>query len=133
MSEIGYNGEDMVVEYLDEPIAAVTSNGKSLLRELIDVTTKDSNRWRTLLPAPGKRGVDVPIEGVTTIDNIALLQNWWLADAHVPLTLRDPDDETMAAKFALANLEFSAPSNDKITFTCSFQSTGEVTYSGETS
>jgi predicted secreted protein len=132
MDTLGYSGEDMVVEYLAAPIAAVTSNGKNLLRELIDVTTKDSNRWRTTLPAPGLRGVDLPIEGVTTVDNISLLQNWWIKDEDVALTLRDPDNETMTGKWALANLEFSAPTNDKVTFTCSFQSTGEIVYSGET-
>ena len=133
MSSIGYHGEDYEVLLDGVVVAAIESNGITLLRENIDASTKDSARWQRFLPGAGKRGISVPFNGVVTEDNLAIFVNLWLSEAYANITLRDSENDTYTAAdgFCLENLEYSAPKNDKVVFSGTFQSSGAITYTGE--
>lgn len=129
MSIIGYNGRDFTVELNGATIAAVSSKTKTLSRSPVDVTTDDSDGWRTLLPFPGNRFVDVSVEGVATSANYQILLDEWAGTVNSTVVIRNANGSSMSAAngFFLGNVEFSGEQDAHVAFTAQLQSSGAVT------
>lgn len=129
MSTKGYNGRDFYVELDDTRIAAISTKSTTMNREAVDVTTDDSDGWRTLLPYPGVRSVDQSIEGVATSENWELITDEWVGNVLSQITIVGPDGREMSAAdgFFLGNVEMSGEQDGHVAFTAELQSSGEVT------
>lgn len=129
MSEIGYNGRDAKIKIGGTAIAAVQSKTATHAREGIDVTTDDSDGYRILLPSAGMRYIDIAVEGVATEDNLPQLQGLWTGGALSTVTFEYADGSVATAEngFFFSAFEVTASYDGAITFSATFQSSGEVT------
>ena len=129
MSTKGYNGRDFKVELDGTLIAAIQTKSTTMNREAVDVTTDDSDGWRTLLPEPGVRSVDQSIEGVVTSANVSVITDEWEGNVLSDITIVGPDGREMTAAdgFFLGNVEMSGEQDGHVAFTAELQSSGEVT------
>ena len=125
----GYNGRDLLVQIDGVTIAAVASKTITRAREPVDVTTDDSNGWRTLLPEPGVRTVDLAIEGTATAANYSAFLTKWENNVFENVSLVSPDGAIEQGDFFLSNLTNGGEQADKVTFSATLLSTGVITSS----
>jgi predicted secreted protein len=123
----GYNGRKLLVKIGSTLIAAVQSKEITRAREAVDVTNDDDDGWRTLLPDPGMRTIDLSIEGVATAANYADILERWNGDTMESITLESPDGTTETGSFFLSNLTNGGEHNGNITFSAQLMSSGIVT------
>jgi predicted secreted protein len=123
----GYNGRKLLVKIGSTLIAAVQSKEITRAREAVDVTNDDDDGWRTLLPDPGMRTIDLSIEGVATAANYADILERWNGDTMESITLESPDGTTETGSFFLSNLTNGGEHNGNITFSAQLMSSGPVT------
>jgi predicted secreted protein len=111
-------------------INGVREKGIALAGEPVDLTSDESNGWRTLLEvnAPGDAGqnqVDVSISGVVKVDT---LRAAWFGDRTKTATFTYPNGASISGEFFLASYNETGSYNDATTFEASLQSSGVVTY-----
>lgn len=125
-----HNGRDVIIEIGGTPVAVVVSNSRTHNRESIDVTAKQDNGWRKLLPDVASRSIDEGIEGVCDDVNLPLLQGWFAGDTligSVTLVYGDGSTATAADGFFLAGFEVTGAQDGAATFSATLQSSGAVT------
>ena len=108
-------------------------------RAEIDVTSDDDTGWRSLVPEPGTRSVDLSISGVMSEDNYDKLLARFEAEStrHMALQIYHPNDSSVTANeriresgnFFLQSLETTGEHSGAITFSATFLSSGPVTRS----
>ena len=125
-----FSGTDVVLAIDDGGFTAVgglMTNSFTLNNGAIDITSKDSASWRTLLDAEGLQGVDISGEIVFNSSSTFDLMRT-SADTK---TLEDYQiargAAVMAGAFYITSWAESAPDNDKVTVSVSLQSSGVVT------
>jgi len=112
-------------------IAAVRTKSVSINNEPVDITSDDSDAWRTLLAEPGSRSMDMSISGLTT-DEVLMdiittgTSSYALSDYKIVY----PDTSVHTGDFFLASLSRTGEYNGAVTFEASLQSSGEVVYTG---
>lgn len=130
---MAFNGRELTVDWDAVTIAGVRQKTASLSKSMVDVTTDDADGWRTLLPAPGMRSIDITIDGVT--ENEVFIAEFFKADTAVtgepvvvnlPSTLAVPGDYT--GTFMLVSFEHSGAHDGEYAFSVQLQSSGPVTY-----
>jgi len=128
MSSLGYNGRALRVVLDGNVIAAVQSKTGTLSRTPVDVTNDDSDSFQRFLPTPGRRGVDISVSGVATVDNYQNFLADWAGDVLKDVELHNPDGSIIAAEdgFFLGNLELTGEHEGAVTFTATLQSSGPV-------
>jgi TP901-1 family phage major tail protein len=130
------NGTEMLlyVNVSSNPtaIAGLTSNAFNVKGETIDVTTKDSNGWRELLA--GTNSFSFSADGV--FDDAATFGYNDLLDAmklKQPLMVRISTEESgeyyQEGYVIITSLDKTAPLEDKVTFSATFEGTGEPSHS----
>jgi TP901-1 family phage major tail protein len=116
----GPSGTDGVV------LTGMRTKTVSINSEPIDVTSDDDDGWRKLLEAPGMRSVDISAEGVSKDPAvIAALINGGLLGGY---DLTFPGWGVLSGTWRLNSGENVAAYNDAVTFSTSFQSSGEITW-----
>lgn len=125
----GYNGRDLLIQIDDTTIAAVVSKTITRAREPVDVSTDDSNGWRTLLPEPGTRTIDLSIEGVATSANYSFWLTKWENNVFEDVSLVSPDGAIERGDFFLSNLTNGGEQAGNVTFSATLMSTGVITSS----
>lgn len=110
-------------------IASVRTKSVAINNEPIDITTDDSDAWRTLLAEPGNRSIDLSVSGIWTDDDL-LAQ---ISAATASVALQDlqivyPDTSTHEGDFMINTFNVTGEYNGAATFEASFQSSGSVTY-----
>ena len=132
----GYNGRTLKILFDGEVIAAVQSREIKHKRESVEVTNDDSDGFQRFLSEPGKKGLDLSIEGVVTIDNYNLLMDKWNGTTYENVTLQHANgtEVTAADGFLLSDLSIKGEHDKHIAFSASLSSSGPitVTYSGAT-
>jgi len=120
-------GRQVIFRTNTERIACRTKSIK-INNEAIDISDDDDNGFRTLLlNQPQVRSIDMDVEGVmkhpslfeAAIDGGITFQD---------CTLEFPTVGTISGDFWFGNLSLGAPYNDAVTFTATFQSSGEFLY-----
>lgn len=99
----------------------------------VDVTDKDDNGYRTLLDDWGQRSVDVAISGLLKDDSLIEIAT----SASAAVLLQDYELEvegigTFAGDFFMNNLQIGAPHDNSVTFSATFLSSGQYTYTAAT-
>lgn len=121
-------GRTLLIKKDNAVIAAgITTKSLTINNEPIDITGDDDDGWMTLLPESGVRSIEASIEGVLksdalisqAIDGTALIDE---------LTIVLPSGGEITGDFRFNNLEVGAPHNEAVTFSASFQSSGECDY-----
>jgi predicted secreted protein len=127
--ETGYNGRYMRILFDGTPIAAIQKREVKFNRESIDVTNDDSDGFQTFLSEPGVKGVDISVEGVTTIDNYDELLSKWDGQTYENVTVEHPNGTVTSARdgFLLGGLTMGAEHNGACTFKAELKSSGPVT------
>lgn len=103
--------------------SATVANGE------VDITDKDDNGYRTLHNDWGLRSIDVTVDGILKDDQLITVAtsgtgSVLLADYEVEITGMG----TFAGDFWLSNLTIGAPSAEGTTFSATFLSSGEYTF-----
>lgn len=128
-------GRKMLLEYSTDggttytTLASVREKSVNKANEAIDITTDDSNAYRTLLAEPGMRTVDISVSGVTD-DDYLMTQ---ISAGTASLTFEDirvtyPDGGTDEGTFFLSSLSRTGSYQDAVTFEAELQSSGEITF-----
>lgn len=132
MSEHGFNGRELRIVREGVSFAQVVSKTVPHGRESVDVTSDDDDGWRRLLPAPGKRFLDVQVEGVASPGGFAFMRDDWLADAFSDIEVHYPDGAVATCEdgFVLTNLEFKGEQDGAVEFSATLQSSGPVNIVG---
>jgi TP901-1 family phage major tail protein len=121
------SGRALTINWKAVTLAGVQSKGVTMTNELIDVTSDDSNGWRTLLGTPGVRAVDVTVGGVTE-DQVLIAdfmnnQNTGATVVNLPTTTG-----TLNGTFMLGSFNMTGEHDGAVEFEVEFQSTGAVTF-----
>lgn len=121
-------GRDFVIKKATTAIAGCRTKTVTFNGEPIDVTTDDDSGFRTLLGTEGQKSIDMSVEGLTKDD---VLRQAALSGSSLLLTditVEYPNGDSLSGDFFMTSLEETGTYNDAVTFTASFQSSGEFTY-----
>ena len=119
-------GRSLIVRRAGVVVAGVKSKTVTLNGEAIDITNDDDLGGRALLDDVAGQGVELAAEGVVKSDifRAAYFAGTFIDDMEIEY----PDGAIIAGDFHMANYEETGPTEDALTFSCTFQSTGVVTY-----
>ena len=128
------NGNNVLLTHNGATIACSTSNGLSISKELIDITTKCSSSWAENIS--GRKSWTIDIEGVY---DTSLSENFdeLFADMNgtTASTIRITDGSTPVASGDnsyhgsgfITELSLSAPMDDRVSWTATFVGNGALT------
>lgn len=112
-------------------LAGLRSKSFSINNESIDITNSDSTgRWRELLAAIATRSVEVSGDGVLKdgAANDRLRTQTMASPPIAKMQFFVPTFGTFEGNFFITSLELGASHDAETTFSASFASTGEVTF-----
>lgn len=119
-------GRSYLVKKAGTALAGVRTKSLSINHEPVDITTDDEDGFRTLLGAVGESSFEISVDGVTkdaTLFNAATGSSTKLL---TDVTIEHPSG-TISGDVFLASYEETGAYNDAITFSATFQSSGEWT------
>lgn len=109
-------------------VAGAKSDKIKINNEPIDITSKDSSGWRTLLADAGVRFVDADVEGII-IDSTFLALVVGTASALLEAyTLEVLGIGSFSGNFYLTGVEITGEHDGAAMFTASILSTGTITF-----
>lgn len=131
-----FSGRDILFYVGDGTSGAkICARSKTLTigSESIDITQDCDGAFRRLMDEPASRFLDMAVEGVLTQDD-------WLLQALDTSSNVFLNEYTMVIKgvgsitgdFFISNYELGAPHDDAVTFSATVQSSGEWTFTPET-
>ena len=127
------DGRDLVLKFgavAGSPvtIAAGRTNSFAIANEVVDITNKDSNAFRTLLEGAGTKSLTLEIEGVldksSSADEFLLKANNNSIDIY---SLFFNDGNTLEGQFQIESFSIAGDHNTEQTFTATLQSSGAYT------
>ena len=109
-------------------IGGSSSHSMTLNNEQVDVSDKDSNRWKELLAA-GDRSLAISIEGFISDDaNFAIVETAAIADTIINFRLAYGNSKTVTGAFHIDSFEISGARNEGQSFSMSLTNSGEPTF-----
>ena len=126
-------GKDVLVKIAvsgtQTTVGGLRSSTITLNDEMVDITTKDSNGKREILPAAGINSVTFAGSGVFT-DTTAEQQvrTNFAGAALSAMSFIIPDLGTYAGNFLITTLEFAGEHNGEATFSLTAESSGTVSF-----
>lgn len=110
-------------------IAGLRSNSIAINNELVDITNKDDSGWRKGLEQGGVKSVTLSGSGVFTDSTTeGLIRTAMLNGTHELLKIKDEDNDEFQGTFQVTSLEYAGEYNGEITYSMTFESVDEVTY-----
>ena len=108
-------------------IGGSSSHTMSLNNEQIDISSKDSNRWKELLAA-GDRSIAISMEGFISDEaNFEIFRIAARDDVIINYTLEYGNADTIVGAFHIDSLEVSGARNEGQSFSASLTNSGEPT------
>lgn len=127
VSNIGYNGRDLIVKIGSVKIAGVQSKEITRPRSAVDVTNDDCDGWKRVLPKPGMRSSAISIKGVCTGEGWGILRNMWDNDtAYQTVTVTHPDGSTETGSAFISALSDSGDHDGAVTFSMTLDFTDVI-------
>lgn len=124
-------GRTMRVKYNAVIIAGVRTKTVTFNGEPIDITSDDDSGWRTSLEDDAAvRSVDISVEGVTKDDT--LRSAWYNKALMEAMEVEWPDGSSLTGNFHLGSYAETGATEDGVTFSATFNSSGAPTYTGPT-
>lgn len=110
-------------------VAGLRSNSIAINNELVDITNKDDSGWRKGLEQGGVKSVTLSGSGVFTDSSTeGLIRTAMLAGSHELMKIIDEDNDEFAGTFQITSLEYAGEYNAEITYSMTFESVSEVTF-----
>ena len=110
-------------------IGGSSSHSLTINNEMVDVSDKDSSRWKELLSA-GDRSISVSMEGFVSDDaNFEIFRVAARDDVIINYTLEYGNSETIVGAFHIDSLEVSGARNEGQSFSASLTNSGAPTIS----
>ncbi len=124
----GNIGRDLLLKKGSTVIAGLRTKTISAAGEPVDVTTDDDAGYRTMLAEAGQRSLDISGEGITNDGTLraAILSGSSLLLSDINIEF--PNGDTITGDFFFNSHEESGTYNDAVTFSASFQSSGQWTF-----
>lgn len=108
-------------------IGGSSSHTMTLNNEQVDVSDKDSNRWKELLSA-GDRSMNISMSGFVSDDaNFELMRTAWIEDTIINYTLAYGNSDSVVGAFHIDSLEISGERNSGQSFSATLTNSGEPT------
>ena len=128
----GHNGRELTIDWDAVTLVGVRSKTVARNNEMVDVTTDDDNGWRTLLPTPGVKAVDVSVSGITS--DAVLIAEFYNASVTGETLETNPPASfgSETGTFLLSSIETTGEHDGALEFSATLQSTGAVTYTAPT-
>mgnify|MGYP002783607134 CR=1 len=121
------SGRALTINWKTVTLAGVRTRGYTAANELVDVTSDDSNGWRTFLATPGVRSMEVTVGGIT--ENQVLLADLMNNAGSGALVVNLPTTTgTLAGTFMLESFGETGEHDGAVEFEATFQSSGIVTF-----
>lgn len=110
-------------------IAGFQAHTMTLNNETVDVTNKGSSGYRELLEGAGTQTLSISGNGVF-LDSASeeTLRSNAFSDSIDAYTLEFPNGDTLECNFQISNYERSGEHNGAENFSCTFESSGQWTY-----
>lgn len=106
----------------------LTEIGATKNNQLVDVTSFDSNGWRTFLAKPGQKSVDLTVN-LFRDDDSGFSDAFSSTDVVLnTVVLTWENGATWSGDFAIESIGGTMPLSEAVTLTVSLKSSGEVTY-----
>lgn len=113
-------------------VAGLRSTTITLNDEAVDITTKDNAPYRTLLAQAGIQTVSVSGSGVFTDSAVEeTVRAKMGASTFSNYQIIVPDFGTYEGEFMLASLEYAGEYNGEVTYSMTFESSGQIAYTAE--
>ena len=110
-------------------IGASSEHTMSGANEQIDVSDKDSNRWKELLAA-GDRSITISMSGFVSDDaNFELMRQAWEDDVILNYELEYGNSDTIEGAFHIDTFEVTGARNTAQSFSATLTNSGEPTFS----
>jgi len=108
-------------------IGGSSSHSMTLSNEQVDISSKDSNRWKELLAA-GDRSLSISMEGFVSDDaNFEIFRIAARDDVILNYTLTYGNSDTIVGAFHIDSLEVSGARNEGQSFSASLTNSGQPT------
>lgn len=121
-------GRKLLIKRGSTVIAGVRTKSLTTTGDPVDITTDDDSGYRTFLAEAGQRALDTTVEGLTKDSE---LRSTALTGTSLLLTdvnIEFPNGDTITGDFFFNNFEEAGEYNNAVTFSASFQSSGQWTY-----
>ena len=126
---IGIVGRQRILTIGGSSITGVQTKSVSINNEPLDTSDDNANGWREQLATVGSKAVDFSLDGL--LKNLelvqAILQDTDSSQIYA-LSLTWPDGAVMTGEFLLVTMEESGENNGLTTYSSSWQSSGQVTF-----
>ena len=110
-------------------LAAMRSTGMTFNNSPVDITTKDSSHWRTLLAAGGVKSVSISVAGVFTDAAVEeTFRAYAFAQSLNNMQIVFPNNDTLAGSMMIENYERNGDNDAAEMYTASISSSGTITY-----
>ncbi len=119
-------GRSYLIKKADTALAGVRTKSLSINHEPVDVTTDDENGFRTLLSEVGESSFELTVDGVTKDSTLFDAATASASKLLTDVTIDHPNG-VISGDVYLASYEETGAYNDAITFSATFQSSGEWT------
>lgn len=130
-------GAGCVVSFKDgsaayQVVAGLKTRHVTLNAESVDVTNADSTgRWRELLDGCGVRSASIAGDGIFVDDaGLEAVRGGFFANAVRDAKILIPGLGTFEGKWKVSQMEFAAEYNAPVTASMTFDSAGEITFTG---
>ena len=131
-----FAGEDLILKVATSAgstsyttVGLMTEHTVSIQNEVVDITTKDDNRFGSSA-AYGKREVVITGSGIVS-DDTAFAQLETVAQTagtNLGYQVAYGNNKTLTGAFTLGGMEYSAPNNDAQRFSITLTSDGTITF-----
>lgn len=116
------NGGDITVTQGGAVIANATSHTMTINMATRDTSNKDNGVYTSR--EAGRLDVSVSVEGLVAVGNFKTLLSLIVARAPLTLALKEGATTYATGSFLLTSVEQSAPDQDNVTYSCSFEYAG---------
>lgn len=124
----------MDISGTDTTIAGSTSGSIAIGNEIVDITSKDNNAFRTLLPGAGAKAATVQLQGFNLDDStIGAVRTAHLAGTAKDFTIVVPGTSGGSAGSysftgVISNMEESGEEGGALSYNVTIESSGEITF-----
>lgn len=126
-----HKGRLFILKQGDVIVACLRTLSLNISGETVDVTNKDDQTYRTLLPRAGVSAVSVSAEGIFDDDDIIKdIRAAAGTKSVIPFEIEYEYDGTITGNYQVASFENSGEYNGAVNYSISLESSGQVTIIG---
>ena|SRR5579872_1850029 len=110
-------------------LAGLRNLSAKINNEMVDITNKDSNGWRTLLDGAGTQSVTLSADGVAADHGTyATVKGYAQNNSINGFQIVGPDGDLIALQAAITSFQEAGAYNKELTFSITLESSGQPTF-----